>query len=162
MSRTVNQPILAAIITLAGLAGLAGCATASDTNSANLNAGSKAAPVSEHLASPAGSSHTLYELRTYTTNAGKLDALHARFRDHTQRLFEKHGMVNVAYWTPVDTPNTLVYIVAHKSRDAAKAAWAAFVADPEWRAVYANSIAQGRLVANIDSVFMEKTDYSPK
>ena len=103
----------------------------------------------------------LYELRTYTTNDGKLDALHARFRDHTARLFERHGIQNVAYWTPTDKPNTLVYIVAHPDRDAAKAAWAAFVADPEWKTAYAASIADGQLVTNIDSVFMTATDYSP-
>ena len=66
-------------------------------------------------------SHALYELRTYYANEGKIDALHARFRNHTMKLFEKHGMQNVAYWTPADEPNTLIYIIAHKDADAAKA-----------------------------------------
>ena len=130
--------------------------------------GSQPAPVSAS-ASAAGNPpittvarHSLYELRTYTTNEGKLDALHARFRDHTRHLFERHGIQNVAYWTPTDTPNTLIYIVAHKSRDTVAASWASFVADPEWQEVYANSIADGGLVANIDSVFMTATDYSPE
>ncbi|XOV82602.1 MAG: NIPSNAP family protein [bacterium] len=103
----------------------------------------------------------LYEMRTYTTNEGKLDALHERFRNHTMRIFEKHGMQNVGYWIPADTPETLIYIIAHQDSDAAQASWQAFVADPEWQDVYAKSIADGRLVKNIVSVFMTKTDYSP-
>lgn len=107
-------------------------------------------------------SHSLYELRTYTANEGKIDALHDRFRNHTMTIFERHGMKNIAYWTPVDAPNKLIYIIAHKDGDSAKASWGAFVADPEWQKVYAASIADGRLVADIQSVFMTATDYSPK
>ena len=103
----------------------------------------------------------LYEMRTYTANEGKLDALHDRFRNHTMSIFEKHGMQNVGYWVPAETPNTLIYIIAHKDGDSAQASWQAFVADPEWQDVYAKSIADGRLVQNIVSVFMTKTDYSP-
>ena len=103
----------------------------------------------------------LYELRTYTTNEGKLDNLHNRFRNHTMTMFEKHGMKNVAYWIPTETPNTLIYIIAHANSETAQASWKAFVADPEWQKVYADSIADGRLVNNIESVFMAKTDYSP-
>ena len=106
-------------------------------------------------------SHGLYELRTYTANPGKLDALHDRFRNHTMALFERHGMKNIAYWIPVDQPDTLIYIVTHKDADAAKANWQAFVADPDWQAAYAASIADGALVGNIESVFMTKTVYSP-
>jgi len=105
--------------------------------------------------------HLVYEMRTYTTNDGKLEALHERFRNHTMSIFEKHGMRNIAYWTPADTPNTLIYVIAHDSADAAKSNWQAFISDPEWQEVYAASIADGRLVKNIDSVFMSKTDYSP-
>src|SRR5438034_2427770 len=80
----------------------------------------------------------VYEMRTYYAEPGKLDALNARFRDHTCKLFEKHGMTNVAYWVPMadqkGADNTLVYIVAHKSPDAAKASWAAFRQDPDWTA----------------------------
>ena len=103
----------------------------------------------------------VYEMRTYTTNEGKFEALQARFRDHTMKLFEKHGMSNVAYWVPLDQPNTLIYLLAHQSRAAATQSWQAFVADPEWQAVYQASIADGRLVNNVVSVFMTKTDYSP-
>ena len=109
----------------------------------------------------AESGDRVYELRTYTANEGKLDALHARFRDHTLMLFERHNIHNVAYWTPSDLPNTLIYLVSHPSKAAAAASWKAFVADPQWQAVYAASIEDGRLVANIDSVFMRPTDYSP-
>ena len=103
----------------------------------------------------------VYELRTYTTNKGKLNALHNRFRDHTMALFVKHGMQNVGYWVPADKTNTLIYLIAHKSQSAAGESWKAFVADPAWQKVYAESIAEGALVNNIESVFMHPTDYSP-
>lgn len=105
--------------------------------------------------------YPLFELRTYTASPGKLDALHSRFRDHTMALFDKHGARNIAYWTPTETPNTLIYILAHESADARATTWKNFVADPEWQAVYAASIADGKLVTNIDSVLMRATDYSP-
>lgn len=110
----------------------------------------------------AADQHNLYELRTYYANEGKIDALHSRFRDHTMTLFEKHGIKNVAYWSPAEQPNTLIYLIAHKSADAAKANWTAFVQDPEWVEVYQASSADGPLVEKIDSVYMSKTDYSPK
>ena len=106
----------------------------------------------------------VYEMRTYTAHDGKFDAVNARFRDHTVKLFEKHGMKNVGYWTPVEGPTagtTLIYILEHQSRDAAKASWAAFSADPEWRKAKAESEAQGRIVAKAESVFLTATDYSP-
>lgn len=106
----------------------------------------------------------VFELRTYTTHDGKLDALHARFRDHTMRLFEKHGMTNVAYWTPQDPAlagKTLVYLLAHRSPDAAKRSWDAFRNDPEWQKVKAESEAPGPIVRTIESVFGDPTDYSP-
>jgi len=109
----------------------------------------------------------VYELRTYTTNEGKLEDLHARFRDHTIRLFAKHGMESIAYWTPAEddrrSENTLIYILRHESREAAKASWKAFLADPEWKRVAAESQKDGRLLAERpESVFMETTDYSPE
>jgi len=104
---------------------------------------------------------TVYELRTYTTNEGKLDHLHTRFREHTLQIFEKHGMKNIGYWIPVNTPNTLTYLLQHESSAAAAESWKAFIADPEWQKVYAASIANGRLVSNIESTFMSATDYSP-
>jgi NIPSNAP len=106
----------------------------------------------------------VFEIRTYTANEGKLSDLHARFRNHTLRLFEKHGMTNVGYWSPEDAPlssNTLIYILAHDSRDAAKKSWDDFRQDPEWQKVQKESEASGKIVAKIDAVFMRTTDYSP-
>jgi hypothetical protein len=106
----------------------------------------------------------VYELRIYHAAEGKLDDLLRRFRDHTTKLFEKHGIKNVAYWTPTDDPlkgKTLVYMLAHPSRDAATANWNAFREDPEWVSVKDKSEANGKLVDKIDSTFLEMTDFSP-
>ena len=108
------------------------------------------------------SQHSMvYELRTYTAADGKLDALESRFRDHTMDLFERHGMKNIAYWIPVDIPNTLIYVLAHQDRDAAKKSWRSFVKDQDWQRVFKASRAEGPLVVRIESVFMRATDYSP-
>ena len=109
----------------------------------------------------ADESDVVFELRTYTANEGKLEALHNRFRNHTMILFEKHGMKNIGYWIPVEKADTLIYLIAHKSQATVEASWKAFVADPEWQEVYAKSIADGALVKNIDNSFMQATDYSP-
>jgi NIPSNAP len=106
----------------------------------------------------------VFEIRTYYTHEGKLDALNARFRNHTVRLFSKHGMTNIGYWTPQDGPmagDTLIYILAHADREAAKKSWDAFRADPEWQKARAESEAAGAIVSKIDSVFLQATDYSP-
>src|SRR5579872_698221 len=106
-----------------------------------------ALPLSVSAAEPASDGETLvYELRTYTTNPGKLPDLHKRFRDHTMALFEKHGMKNVGYWVPTDKPDTLIYIVQHKSRPAADQSWKEFSSDPEWKKVYKESHKNGVLV----------------
>jgi hypothetical protein len=105
----------------------------------------------------------VFELRTYTTVEGRLDALKARFRDHTTKLFEKHGMTNIGYWVPMDRPrttNTLIYILAHKSREAAEKSWAAFRADPAWTKARTESEASGKIVDKVESVFMDATDFS--
>ena len=112
----------------------------------------------------AQSSQRVFEIRTYTAPDGKLDALHARFRDHTLRIFKKHGMTSVAYFKPQDAPlsqNTLIYVLAHESREAAKKSWDAFQADPEWQKVAADSQVNGRIVSKVESVFADPTDYSP-
>ena len=106
----------------------------------------------------------IFEMRTYITNDGKLDALHARFRDHTNTLFEKHGMTLIGYWTPVDgdeAKNTLVYMLAYPNREARAKAWKGFLADPAWIKAYATSIKDGRLVKQVISKFLTPTDYSP-
>jgi len=104
----------------------------------------------------------VYELRIYYAAPGKLDALNARFRDHTCKLFEKHGMTNVGYWMPVDNKESkLVYIVAHKSREAAKQSWKAFIEDPDWQKAYKASEKDGKLVDKIVSSYLDTTEYSP-
>ncbi len=106
----------------------------------------------------------VFELRTYTAAEGKLDALHARFRDHTLKIFAKHGMRNIAYWAPADAPlksNTLIYVVSHESREAAAKSWDAFRKDPEWIKARDASEVNGKLTAKVESVFMDATDYSP-
>lgn len=108
-------------------------------------------------------SKRVFEMRTYTTLPGRLPNLEARFRDHTTKLFEKHGMKNVGYWVPVDPPlhdNTLIYVVSHASRDAAKKSWDAFRNDPDWKKAQAASEADGKIVEKVVSVFMDSTDYS--
>jgi hypothetical protein len=111
----------------------------------------------------AADSQKVYELRTYTTLPGKLPDLQARFRDHTIKLFEKHGMTNIGYWVPADEPaksNTLVYMLAHKNREAAQKSWDAFRSDPAWKEVQSKSEAPGKIVDKIVSVYLDPTDYS--
>ncbi len=106
----------------------------------------------------------VFELRTYTTNDGKLEALHSRFQNHTLKLLEKHGMTNIGYWTPIDSElsgKTLVYLITHSSREAAKKNWETFGNDPEWQKVRDASEANGKIVSKVDSLFLEPTSYSP-
>lgn len=105
----------------------------------------------------------VYEMRIYYSPEGKLDALHKRFREHTVKLFEKHGIENVGYWVPVgeNKENKLAYIIAHPSREAAKANWAKFFADPDWKKAAKESEANGPIVAKVEAYFMTLTDYSP-
>jgi len=105
----------------------------------------------------------VFELRTYTCNEGKLEALKARFRDHTIEIFKRHGMESIGYWVPQDerSKTTLIYIIAHSSREQATKNWAAFSADPEWQKVNAASNANGRIVQKVESVFLDPADFSP-
>jgi hypothetical protein len=106
----------------------------------------------------------VYELRVYHAAQGKLGDLLTRFREHTIKLFDRHGMKSVAYWTPLDEPeksNTLIYILYHPSREAATANWKSFQDDPEWKSVHDKSEVNGKLVDKVDSTFMALTDFSP-
>lgn len=103
----------------------------------------------------------IYELRTYTTLEGRLPALNKRFREHTVRLFEKHGMKNVVYLVPEKSENTLVYLLAHESREAADASWAAFQKDPEWQRVREESEKDGKILMKVERQYLNPTDYSP-
>lgn len=104
----------------------------------------------------------VFELRTYWAPEGKLDALHARFRQHTTKLFAKHGMTNVGYWVPLENKQQqLIYVLAYPSRDAREKAWKAFFADPEWQQVQKASEAEGKIVNKVESRFLQAADYSP-
>jgi hypothetical protein len=107
----------------------------------------------------------VFEMRTYHAAPGKFEAMHKRFRDHTVALFKKHGMTSIGYWVPQDEKDgkgkTLVYVLAHESREAAKKSWAAFSADPEWNRVKSESEKDGKLVDKVESVYLDPTDYSP-
>jgi hypothetical protein len=126
-----------------------------------------AAGVGYHLGrttTASAATNHVFEVRTYTAEPGKLEALQARFRDHTIQIFNKHGMTSVGYFAPSDEPlskNTLIYILKFPSRDAAKKSWDEFRADPEWQKVQKESEANGKLVTKVDSVFTEPTDFSP-
>lgn len=105
----------------------------------------------------------VYELRTYTSPDGKLGELQARFRNHTVKLFERHGITSVGYFVPQDAPtsqNTLIYVLQHKDRESAKQNWAAFQKDPDWRAAFTESQKNGTLTTQVLSVFMDPTDFS--
>jgi hypothetical protein len=119
---------------------------------------------SSGVASEKSADARVFELRTYYASPGKLAALEGRFRDHTCKLFEKHGMTNIGYWTPQEqgAEPRLIYILAHKSREAAAASWKAFQADPDWQAARKASEVDGSLLARKpEAVFMDPTDYSP-
>jgi hypothetical protein len=106
----------------------------------------------------------VFELRTYYAKPGKMKDLHARFRDHTNKLFEKHGMTIIGFWSPTDEKQAeqkLIYILAFPDPDSAKKSWAAFQNDPDWKKAKADSEKDGVLVDRVESVYMNPTDYSP-
>ena len=106
----------------------------------------------------------VFELRTYTANPGKFEAMKARFRDHIIPLFKKHNLTVVGFWTYADPPaseNTLVYVLAHESREAAKKNWAAFSADPTRKQVWADTEKDGPINMKVESVYLNPTDFSP-
>ena len=116
-------------------------------------------------ANPTQAAGLVYELRIYHAAPGKLVDLLARFREHTIKIFDRHGMKSVAYWTPLDDPeksNTLIYVLQHPSREAAAANWKSFQDDPEWKSVKEKSEANGKLVEKVDSTYLALTDFSPR
>lgn len=104
----------------------------------------------------------LFETRIYYTEPGRLEALLTRFRNHTTKIFEKHGMTNIGYWVPLHEENKLIYVLAYPDRAARDAAWKAFGADPEWVKVRTESEVSGKIVSKVESIFMNATDFSPK
>ena len=120
-----------------------------------------------HAVFPAATVHAagnrVYEIRTYTTPPGKLEALKSRFRDHTIKVFNKYDMKSIGYWVPQDAPlkdNTLIYILSHESREAAAKSWTSFRADPDWVKAKADSEKDGPLTTKVESVFVDPTDFS--
>ena len=110
------------------------------------------------------SNERVFEMRIYTANDGKLDALENRFRTYTMDLFEEHGIENIGYWIPDDpetSQNTLIYIISYENRKVAQERWDAFFNSPEWQEISARTNADGNLVKHVESVFMHATDYSP-
>jgi NIPSNAP len=108
-------------------------------------------------------SQHVYELRLYHVNPGKMDALIARFGDHTDAIFKRHNMKSIGYWRPQDAPspeNLFIYVLEHSSRDEAKKNWEAFQADPEWKKIKADTETQGPLANHIESYFMDPTSFS--
>lgn len=104
-----------------------------------------------------------YEMRVYYAATGKLDDLNKRFRDHTLRLFEKHGIENIGYWVPItNAENKLIYVLRYPSREAREKSWKEFFADADWKAAAKASEANGKLVSKVESFFMQATDYSPE
>lgn len=121
------------------------------------------AALSTAYAAEEATSPPCYELRTYYAAEGKLDALHARFREHTTALFAKHGMTNVGYWVPLDNPDhRIIYLLSYPTREAREKSWAEFSSDPEWKAVQAASEADGKIVAKSENRFLTQTDFSPE
>ena len=113
-------------------------------------------------AAPASKDTRFFEMRTYFAAPGKLEALQARFRNHTLKIFEKHGMTNIGYWVPVENPDSkLIYILAYPDREAREKAWKEFWDDPDWKAVQTESEKDGKLVAKMESVYLKATDFSP-
>ena len=116
------------------------------------------------VSSSAAEEEKVFELRTYTATPGNLDNLHTRFRDHTIRIFENHGMKIVGFWSPIDeegADDTLIYVLEHASQEAANASWKAFGQDPEWKSVADASNANGPILAGVERRYMAATDYSP-
>lgn len=121
-----------------------------------------AALSAESPAQDKGKDAKVYEMRTYFASPGKLDALHARFKNHTLKLFEKHGITNVAYFTPVENKdNKLVFFLSYPSKDAREKSWKAFADDADWKKAKAESEKDGVLVATVEQRFLAPTDYSP-
>ena len=114
------------------------------------------------IAAFAAAQTRVYELRTYTSGEGKLEALKTVFRDHIIELFKRHGMESIGYWVPQDperSQNTLIYMLVHPSREAADKNWAAFHNDPEFQKV-AKDLKEGKIVQKTASVFLTPTDFS--
>ncbi|MDP6596511.1 MAG: NIPSNAP family protein [Candidatus Poribacteria bacterium] len=127
-----------------------------------MDCGGKAVPLTKaEEESDAKKVGRIFEMRTYHCNDGKLDELQARFRNHTNKLFAKHGMEVVGYWVSIDEKDTFFYILAFPDKEASNKSWKAFMSDPDWQKAYADSIVNGNLIKSVKSQFMTPADYSP-
>ena len=127
-----------------------------------MGCGGKAVPLTKaEEESDAKKVGRIFEMRTYHCNDGKLDELQARFRNHTNKLFAKHGMEVVGYWVSIDEKDTFFYILAFPDKEASNKSWKAFMSDPDWQKAYADSIVNGNLIKSVKSQFMTPADYSP-
>ena len=137
--------------------------SAADDKAAASDSGN-AAPAAARAQGASGHDR-FFEMRTYYAAEGKIEDLNARFRNHTNKLFQKHGIEMVGYWQPVDEKNqkkpVLVYILAYPSREAREKSWKEFFADPDWQAAAKKSEENGKIVEKVESVYMSPTDYSP-
>lgn len=104
-----------------------------------------------------------FEMRIYYCEPGRLPNLLTRFRDHTTKIFERHGMTNIGYWVPTQNEkNALYYVLAYPSKEARDASWKAFGADPEWKKVSEESQRDGKIVAKVESIFMMRPIFRQK
>jgi hypothetical protein len=160
----LTAALVAATVLSAGIALRLRAADDKDAARAAPAAAAAAAPAAARASGGSGRER-FFEMRTYTAAEGKIDNLNARFRDHTNELFRKHGIEMIGYWQPVDEKNekkpVLVYILAYPSREAREKSWKEFFADPDWQAAAKKSEENGKIVAKVESVYMSPTDYSP-
>lgn len=133
----------------------------------SLHLGAAAEPAAAGGAPPVAPADTkCYELRTYHAAEGKMEALQARFRDHTVKLFSKHGITSLGYWVQLDekgeATNRLTFLLSYPARKDREASWKAFMSDPEWQKAMKESEANGKLVEKVENPFLIATDYSPE
>jgi len=106
----------------------------------------------------------LYELRIYHASEGRFQHLIKRFREHTDRIFKKHGLKALGYWIPtegsVKKRRTFVYLLKHPSRYEAYRNWINFFNDKEWEKVMDKPEFQGLLSEKPTSIFLTPNDYS--
>jgi len=104
----------------------------------------------------------MYELRIYHCVPGKLPELHKRFESGTLKLFAKHDIRALGFWTVLvgGSNQDLYYLLEWRDMAEREQRWTAFTNDPEWLAKRAQSEQNGPLVASIDSSFLAPTAYS--
>jgi hypothetical protein len=106
----------------------------------------------------------VHQLRIYEIFDANKAAFHARFRDHAQRIMQRHGFDIAAMWEATTGERTeFVYILRWPDETAMSAAWASFMADKEWSNIKARTRAEhGPLVGEVQSRILRRTDYSPE